>query len=270
MNDGHKLICLSPYDKEFLLNGSVKYTLYWGFKVHETIKHWVWYEKRSVYFNVLYPNERIDHIMMIANARSLFLGGTGLIFLVMLTNMRLFDPMVAWFYGVMATLFLLVLTDIQAHKKSKVLTHTLSIQLPTRLQKIALLMDAGLTTQQAVDKSMKHQKDGSLLSMYDHQVRAYLHQGIALGEAMEIVAMRYQSRLLFQLARIINRSMVQGSGNAHEQLNHLAILCIEERKRSVKRRTERLGTQLLFPMMLSLIAILAVITVPIWMQLGQF
>lgn len=146
---------------------------------------------------------------------------------------------------------------------------------PGILNKLILLMQAGMSSRRAIQKmALDYKKDLAMNKSkryaYEELLRMYreLEQGIPeeevyrnMGSRCELICYRSLSTLLIQNLR-------KGSSYFLEALKKECTLAFEERKNRALIRGEEAGTKLLIPMVCMLLLVLLIILVPSMMTLG--
>ncbi|KAB3537230.1 type II secretion system F family protein [Alkaliphilus pronyensis] len=128
------------------------------------------------------------------------------------------------------------------------------------INRIALLIDAGLTISAALEK-INLQSNRPLYKEIDEMIKE-IQGGKTETEALENFAHRCKVPEIFKFVSIILQTIKKGNSQTASMLRLLSNECWSMRKNTAKILGEEASTKLLFPMMIILSAILIIVITP--------
>jgi len=174
-------------------------------------------------------------------------------------------------YAVFSIILLAALfyvTDRQLDNRVRKRRREIQIEFPEFLNKLILMINAGLTVSGAMQKILRdNRKENSL----------YLELGIALNDinsgkpelqAYEEFAKRCRLQEVTMFVSILVQNLRKGNSELIPVLRLQANTCWENRKNIARKLGEEASTKLLFPMIIVFVAILIMIMTPAVFQLG--
>ena len=168
-------------------------------------------------------------------------------------------------YGVFALLVLgisVVITDSELNGKIKKRRNSIQLDFPDFLNKLTLLINAGMTVTRAWEKIVSDNKKDSVLYEELSVTIADIRAGKSELYAYEDFAKRCRIPEITKFVSVVLQNMKKGSTEMVSILRLQAAECWEMRKRIAKRLGEESATKLLFPMMLMFVAILLIVATP--------
>ncbi len=168
-------------------------------------------------------------------------------------------------YGVFALLVLgisVVITDSELNDKIKKRRTSMQLDFPDFLNKLTLLINAGMTVTRAWEKIVTDNKKDSVLYRELSLSIADIRAGKSELYAYEEFAKRCRIPEITKFVSVVLQNMKKGSTEMVSILRLQAAECWEMRKRIAKRLGEESATKLLFPMMLMFVAILIIVSTP--------
>ncbi|MHB8062057.1 MAG: type II secretion system F family protein [Ruminiclostridium sp.] len=172
------------------------------------------------------------------------------------------------FQGVFLTYVLLIFGGLiisdDLKLKSKVKKRRLEIQLefPEFINKLTLLLNAGLTLSKAWEKiSVDCDKEGDFYTEVDRTI-VEIKSGKNEAEAFSQFAKRVKTPEISRLMSSIVQNTKRGGNNLVLSLRLQSNECWEMRKNAIKRLGEEASTKLLFPMMIMFFAIIIIVVTP--------
>lgn len=147
---------------------------------------------------------------------------------------------------------------------NKIKDRRISIQLdfPDFLNKLTLLINAGMTVTRAWDKIVSESKKDSILYEELSLTIVDIRAGKSEMYAYEDFAKRCRIPEITKFISVVLQNMKKGNAEMVTILRLQAAECWEMRKRAAKRLGEESSTKLLFPMMLMFMAILIIVASP--------
>lgn len=146
----------------------------------------------------------------------------------------------------------------------KVNRRRLSIQLdfPDFLNKVILLVNAGMTVSRAWEKSVTDSEKDTVLYQELRTVLADIRGGKSETSAFEDFANRCRIPEITKFVSAFLQNLNKGNAEMVSILRLQAAECWEMRKHAAKRLGEEASTKMLFPMMLMFIAVILIVATP--------
>lgn len=166
--------------------------------------------------------------------------------------------------GGVATYFL---ADSLQEEQFKKRTKEIKYDFPEFLTQLVLLINAGLTLERAWGKILEHAEQETAL--IDEMRKTYkdIKSTKPLNQTLNDLSRRCKVREISKFTSIVLQNINKGSGDMVFMLQQLSEECWVERKLAAKQKGEEASSKLLFPMMLMLLAVFAVVLVPAMMQM---
>ena len=168
-------------------------------------------------------------------------------------------------YGIFVLVILVIsffVPDGELDNKIKKRRTSIQLDFPDFLNKLILLINAGMTVTRAWEKIVTDSKKNSVLYEELSLTIADIRGGKSEMHAYEDFAKRCKIPEITKFASVVVQNMKKGNSEMVSILRLQAAECWEMRKRAAKRLGEESATKLLFPMMLMLIAILIIAAAP--------
>ncbi len=157
---------------------------------------------------------------------------------------------------------------VQKEKEEKSRQEQMEIDYCEVVSKLVLLMGAGLTIRRAWEKIVQEYqsavKPGKKRFVYEEMIVTVneLAAGIPERLVYENFGRRCNLGRYIKLGSLLEQNFVRGSGHLLELLQVEADKAFEERKQLANRQGQEATTKLLLPMMLELVAVMAIVMVP--------
>jgi len=168
------------------------------------------------------------------------------------------------FHAYVLLVFGVLIIYDDAKLMSKVKKRRLEIQLefPDFINKLTLLLNAGLTMSKAWEKiSVDCDKEGDFYAEV-HKTIFEIKSGKNESEAFSEFAKRVKTPEISRLMSTIVQNTKRGGNNLVLALRLQSNECWEMRKNAIKRLGEEASTKLLFPMMIMFLAIIIIVITP--------
>lgn len=138
---------------------------------------------------------------------------------------------------------------------------------PDFLNKLVLLINAGMTIPRAWEKIVKDRKD--LTPLYEELYATYLEikNGKPETEAYEDFAKRCRTKEITKFVSIVIQNLKKGNSELVSLLKLQSNECWQARKNMAVRLGEEASTKLVFPLMIMFVGILVIVILPAVMQL---
>ena len=174
------------------------------------------------------------------------------------------------FLGTLAAFLVQASERSKLNEKRKKREHRLMLQYPEMVNKLSLLLGAGMTMEKAWEKVTttyaveKERRKGPPKEAYEEMqiTLREIRDGVAERTAYERFGERCQLRPYRKLAALIVQNLRKGSRGLTSLMEAEAEEAFEQRKNLAKKLGEEAGTKLLLPMMMSLGVIIVIIMVP--------
>ncbi|MDT8718569.1 type II secretion system F family protein [Clostridium sp. 19966] len=174
-----------------------------------------------------------------------------------------------FFGGPLAAVFIYILMDSDLNKKHENRRKDIQYEFPDLLNKLILLVNAGLTVDKALERLVLENKKLTPL-YYELNI---VYKELSANKSKEIVFRDFSRRCKVQeitkFTSIILQNLNKGTTDIVYMLKNLSNECWILRKNMAKQRGEEASTRLLLPMMLMLVAIFMVILTPVFLQLRK-
>lgn len=158
--------------------------------------------------------------------------------------------------------FLIISDDLKLKNNVKHRRLEIQIEFPDFINKLTLLLNAGLTMSKAWEKiSVDYDKKGYFYSEVFKTVRD-IKSGKNESEAFGEFAKRVKTPEISRLMSTIVQNTKRGGNNIVLSLRLQSNECWEMRKNAIKRLGEEASTKLLFPMMIMFLAIIIIVLTP--------
>ena len=154
------------------------------------------------------------------------------------------------------------LMDGDLYKRAKKRRDEIKRDFPVFVNKLVLLINAGMTITESWEKSaIEGRKDSPLytellISLYD------IRSGLPESKAYENFAKRCRVAEITRFVSLIIQNIKKGNDELVPLLRLFANECWDMRKNVARKYAEEASTKLVFPMMLMFIAILLIVTTP--------
>lgn len=170
--------------------------------------------------------------------------------------------------GLVLGMFFLPDYEIEERIKKKYLT--MQIEFPEILNKMTLLLSAGLTIPRAWEKIVRDNTKDTALYRELNKTLLAIQSGTPYLQAYEDFAKRCRTPEITKYISLLIQNMKKGNAELVAVLTLLATECWEMRKNTAKRLGEEASTKLLLPMMLMFGAILLIVATPAVLALKGF
>lgn len=179
------------------------------------------------------------------------------------------------FFAVVSLALAFYLTDNELNEKVKKRRFMIQIDFPDFLNKLILLVNAGMTISSAMEKivldrqEVVENQDRPLYKELQRMMQE-IKAGVPEVKAYEDLAKRCKIPEISKFTSVIIQNLRKGNAELVSILRLQAVECWDMRKNVARRLGEEASTKLLFPMMIMLLAILIIVVTPVAMQLQGF
>ena len=164
--------------------------------------------------------------------------------------------------------------DKDLHKQVEERQEQMTMDYPELVSSLALLIGAGMTVPNAWNKvardySIKKQHTKKQRFAYEEMLLTVyeMESGIVQTKAYERFGRRCRIPSYNKLATMLSQNLRKGSVNLPVLLKNEAFEAFSERKHTARKLGEKAGTKLLVPMMMLLVMAMAVIMLPVFMNI---
>lgn len=160
-------------------------------------------------------------------------------------------------------IFVIIIINQDFRLKNRVKKRRLEIQLefPEFINKLTLLLNAGLTMSKAWEKITDDGKEGVFYREVQKTV-SEIKTGKNEAEAFSQFAKRAKTSEISRLMSTIVQNTKRGGNDLVLSLRLQSSECWEMRKNTIRRLGEEASTKLLFPMMIMFLAIIIIVVTP--------
>jgi len=138
----------------------------------------------------------------------------------------------------------------------------IQLDFPDFLNKLILLINAGMTIQRAWEKIVADNKRSRPLYDELQQVLSEIRSGIPINQAYEDFSKRCRTPEITKFISVIIQNLKKGSSEVVSILRVQANECWELRKNAAKKQGEEASAKMMLPLMIMLLAILIIVAVP--------
>lgn len=178
------------------------------------------------------------------------------------------------FLGVVVLLFLPALEQQKKKEKERERKEHLLYEYPEMVNKLALLMGAGMSIQRAWERIVsnyqeaRNKKEIPKSELYEEMLLTFREMKSGRGEisSYEAFGERCGLHRYRRFSNYLIQNLKKGSNRLKDFLWAEASEMFEERKNRAKQYGEELGTRLLMPMMLMLGIVIFIVMVPAWIS----
>lgn len=176
-------------------------------------------------------------------------------------------------YAVFSMVLILIafyLPDIELKERIKKRRLMIQIDFPEFLNKLTLLVNAGMTVSKALEKiAMDNMNDRPLYEELSMTL-SYMAAGMPERQAYEEFAKRCGIPEVTRSISVILQNLRKGNADLVSMLRLQASECWDMRKNTAKKLGEEASTKMLLPLMLMFISILIIVTAPAILALRSF
>lgn len=174
--------------------------------------------------------------------------------------------------GVVAAI-LLYLQEKQKKQKEKANREKqMMMDYPEIVNKIVLLVGAGLTVKNAWKKIVDHYEEYKGKKRFAYEEMSYImremQSGITEAECYEHFGKRIGLPSYVKLGALLSQNLRKGTKGLAEILSQEAVQAYEERRQFVKKQGEEISTKLLLPMSMMLVVVLTIVVVPAFLTIS--
>lgn len=170
--------------------------------------------------------------------------------------------------GAILVAMVYVLPDVDLNNRIKKRRISMQIDFPEFLNKLTLLVDAGLPVSGAWTKIVEESKSKSHRPLYKEMELVYfqIRSGKSEFVAYEEFAKRCRMLEVTKFVAVLLMNLRKGSGELIITLKALSDECWQGRVHMAKRQGEEASTRLLFPMMLMLAGVMIIVIIPVILE----
>lgn len=170
---------------------------------------------------------------------------------------------IVFFIFAISVLFASVIVkDKELDKEIEEKYFVIRIEFAEFLNKLSLLVGAGLTITAAWRKIADDCDENHPFYKGVVRVERAVENGKSFTSQLEEFQLEYQTREISRFVSILIQNYIKGSDNIVIILDQLSNEALDARKREVRIIAERTNSRLLFPMMITLIAIFIMLAIP--------
>lgn len=174
------------------------------------------------------------------------------------------------FMGLITAIVIFIASDKDLYEKLEKRNRQLLLDYPEIINKLTLLLGAGMPLANAWHKIVQDYKEKSKEKRFAYEEMLITSNELMLGiseiTAYERFGRRVKLLPYLRFASLIAQNVKKGSSDLLRLLELEGVEAFEERKELAKRIGEEAGTKLLMPMMLMLLVVLVIIIVPAFLS----
>lgn len=163
-----------------------------------------------------------------------------------------------------------ILPDILILNKLKDLKRSYNLEIPDFLDRLALMLDAGLTIWVAFERAIENKLEKGPLYCELRYVLKEIDKGVNSLQALENMSIRCNTLAISSFVSLIVQNSKKGSGELTTILRMQSAICRNERKNIARKMGEEATTLMLIPSSLVFFSILIMLVAPAIMQLSIF
>ncbi len=235
-----------------------------GLLIVDTFKHgWNNSYDRKLMFAVteLYGYGKAMAMLRVHWANKILLMLSALVFEVVVGLFTLFDGGYV-FFSICVLVSIFIFSDKDLHEKVKKRRRTIQLEFPDFVNKLTLLVNAGMTVSRAWEKAATDTNRQTPLYRELRTAVQEIRSGVPENKAYEEFAKRCHIPSVTRFVSVILQNIRKGSSELVPVLRLLGNECWELRKAAARKFGEEASTKLLIPMMLMFIAILLIVGMP--------
>lgn len=169
--------------------------------------------------------------------------------------------------GPIAGIVIYILADSLQEEQFKKRAKAIKYDFPEFLTQLVLLLNAGLTLERAWGKILEHVKKETVLATEMEKTYKDMQNNKSISKCLNDLSRRCKVKEINKFTSIVLQNVNKGSADMVFMLQQLSDECWVERKLAARQKGEEASSKLLFPMMLMLIAVFAIVLVPAMMQM---
>lgn len=156
-------------------------------------------------------------------------------------------------------------TYLKEREKEKQRQEILKREYPGFASKYSLLASTGLPHRQIIERMAADYAQRGKTNIMFEELRIVVNEtqsGLSLTDSLNNLGQRCKMREMTHFVSLINQSLRKGGDNVAQQIKDAANDSIEMEKEETRKRIEKAGTKLLFPMSIILILVFVIIMIP--------
>ncbi len=177
------------------------------------------------------------------------------------------DGVIFVILGIGMAIALPFLFDSKINNKMEEKADKIRMEFPEFLNKLTLLVNAGMTISRAFNKIMDDNKKDNPLYMELELVRHDVQSGISEAAAFEAFARRCKIREIVNFVSVMVLNLRRGGSEVVPVLRAQSAECWEMRKAVARRMGEQASSKMLLPLAMMLVGIIVVVGAPALMMM---
>ncbi|HHW30885.1 MAG TPA: type II secretion system F family protein [Clostridiaceae bacterium] len=174
-----------------------------------------------------------------------------------------------WIFACSLILSVLYFTDYELNRRINERRTAIQIDFPDFLNRLILLINAGMTISRAWEKVVTENNKPGPLKDELRRVLAEIRSGKPEIRAYIDFAKRCKTPEITRFVSVMIQNIKKGNSELVSILRVQSNDCWQMRKNTAKKLGEEASTKMIFPLMLMFAAILAIVTTPAILSLGQ-
>lgn len=175
--------------------------------------------------------------------------------------------------GTVAAMMIWVQEKQKKQKEKIIREEQMRMDYPEIVNKIALLVGAGLTVKNAWKKILEHYEEQveekKRRFAYDEMENTMreMQGGVTESECYEHFGRRAGLPSYVKLGTLLSQNLRKGTKGLTDVLSREAVQAYEDRRQTIKKRGEEVSTKLLLPMSMMLVVVLIIVIVPAFLSI---
>lgn len=172
--------------------------------------------------------------------------------------------------GVAVGIGVYLFSDSMLDKKVEERTQNIRYEFPEFLSKLSLLINAGLSFEEAWERVLQGTKQDTVLFHEFNKTCKEIKANIPTEVSLKNLARRCKVNEISKFSTIVIQNIKKGTSDITYMLTELSNECWNSRKALAMKKGEEASAKLLFPMILMLLSVFIITVVPALMQMFQF
>lgn len=231
--------------------------------IYENIKNNIWIEKFFNSLNVLCLKNELKNFIISYISKILMY--TLLLFIISLFIFVINFNLYILIFPLLCPIALIY--DLKIKIDNRI--NEMKYYFPNFIYNVALLVSAGIHIQRAIDIIYENldKNDENVINYVLNYIYIEKNKGKSLLTSFMDLALIFKLRMLNNFNLILKQSIQNGIYNTSDLLIELAENIEKEREYDIKQMAEKLSSKLLAPLMVSLVGIMAMLIIPVSIQI---
>lgn len=171
------------------------------------------------------------------------------------------------FFGVLVCITIFLAPDWQLKSRLQKKTRELLREFPEFINKLVLLIDAGLTVRSAIQKIVENSTKDRILIIELTQALNEISSGKTEIKAYEDFARRCRLQDITAFSSALMQNMKKGNEELVPILKLQSVTCWQNRRNAARKMGEEASSKLLIPLIITFVALMIMLMAPALMQM---